>query len=112
MNREQKLKSQAIFAHYGLDSQLRIMQEECAELIQAASKYLRAQEAGKPIAQSKAALLEEIADVMIMVEQIKGIFTGAALDAMIESKLNRQIDRIRSEKNEKTAGSTQQGKIL
>lgn len=94
MNREQKLKSQAIFAHYGLDSQLRILQEECAELIQAASKYLRAQEAGKPIAQSKAALLEEVADVMIMVEQIKGIFTGAALDAMIESKLNRQIDRM------------------
>ena len=112
MNREQKLKSQAIFAHYGLDSQLRILQEECAELIQAASKYLRAQEAGKPIAQAKVALMEETADVMIMLEQIKGIFTGAALDAMIESKLNRQIDRIRSEKNEKTAGSTQQGKIL
>lgn len=97
MNREQKLKSQAIFAHYGLDSQLRILQEECAELIQAASKYLRAQEAGKPIAQSKAALLEEVADVMIMVEQVKGIFMCAALDAMLESKLNRQIDRIRSE---------------
>ena len=49
---------------------------------------------------------------MIMTEQVKEIFTGAALDAMIESKLNRQIDRIRSEENEKTAGSTQQGKIL
>lgn len=102
MNREQKTKSQAIFAHYGLDSQLRILQEECAELIQAASKYLRAQEAGKPIAQSKAALLEEVADVMIMVEQVKGIFTGAALDAMITSKLNRQLDRIGSESREKS----------
>lgn len=100
MNREQSNKCKEIFQHYGLDNQLRILQEECAELIQAASKYLRAQEAGKPIAQSKAALLEEVADVMIMTEQVKGIFTGAALDAMIESKLNRQIDRIRSEENE------------
>ena len=33
MNREQKLKSQAIFAHYGLDSQLRILQEECGDPI-------------------------------------------------------------------------------
>lgn len=100
MTNEQKQKCRTMFEHYGLDNQLRILQEECAELIQAASKYLRAQEAGKPIAQSKAALLEEVADVMIMVEQVKGIFTGAALDAMIESKLNRQIDRIRSETSE------------
>ncbi len=112
MTEEQKSKCRMIYEHYGLDNQLRILQEECAELIQAASKHLRAQEAGKPIAQSKAALLEEVADVMIMVEQVKGIFTGTALDAMIESKLNRQLGRIRSEKNEKTAGSTQQGKIL
>ena len=102
MNREQKLKSQAIFAHYGLDSQLRILQEECAELIQAASKYLRAQEAGKPIAQAKVALMEETADVMIMLEQIKSIFTTTALDAMITSKLNRQLDRIGSESREKS----------
>ena len=102
MNREQKLKSQAIFAHYGLDSQLRILQEECAELIQAASKYLRAQEAGKPIAQSKVALMEETADVMIMLEQIKSIFTATALDAMITSKLNRQLDRIGSESHADT----------
>ena len=79
MNREQSLKCKAIFAHYGLDSQLRILQEECAELIQAASKYLRAQEAGKPIAQAKVALMEETADAMII------------------SKLNRQLDRIGSE---------------
>lgn len=97
MTNEQKQKCRTMFEHYGLDNQLRILQEECAELIQAASKYLRAQEAGKPIAQSKAALLEEVADVMIMVEQVKGIFTGAALEAMLESKLNRQIDRIGSE---------------
>ena len=97
MTEEQKSKCRMIYEHYGLDNQLRILQEECAELIQAASKYLRAQEAGKPIAQSKAALLEEVADVMIMVEQVKGIFTGAALDAMLESKLDRQLRRIRSE---------------
>ena len=100
MTDTQNQKCRTIFEHYGIDNQLRILQEECAELIQAASKYLRAQEAGKPIAQSKAALLEEVADVMIMVEQVKGIFTGAALDAMLESKLDRQLGRIRSEKNE------------
>lgn len=97
MTDTQKQKCRTIFEHYGLEGQLRILQEECAELIQAASKYLRAQEAGKPIAQSKAALLEEVADVMIMVEQFKGIFTGAVLDAMLESKLNRQLGRIGSE---------------
>lgn len=112
MNKDQKAKAAEIFQHYGTENQLRILQEECAELIQAASKYLRAQEAGKPIAQSKAAMLEEVADVMIMVEQVKGIFTGAALDAMLESKLDRQLERIRGERNEKTAESSQQGKIL
>lgn len=100
MNKNQKEKAAEIFQHYGTENQLRILQEECAELIQAVSKYLRAVDAGKPIAQSKAALMEETADVMIMVAQIKPMFSSNALNTEITSKLDRQLGRIRSEKNE------------
>ena len=95
MNKEQELKAKAIFEHYGLDNQLRILQEECAECIQAVSKYQRAKDAGKPIAQTKTALMEEIADVMIMVAQISAIFSGEALSAMVDNKLTRQLGRMK-----------------
>ena len=42
---------------------------------------------------------EEIVDVLIMIWQIEYILGGSAmkLDNMIESKLDRQIERIKSE---------------
>lgn len=97
MTEEQIQKARTIFQHYGLDNQLRILQEECAELIQAVSKYQRAQDAGKPILQAKTALMEEVADVMIMITQVVIVFSGDALSTIVDSKLDRQLARIKKE---------------
>lgn len=97
MTEEQIQKARTIFQHYGLDNQLRILQEECAELIQAASKYQRAQDARKPILQAKTVLMEEVADVMIMIAQVVSVFPGKALSTIVDSKLDRQLARIRKE---------------
>lgn len=97
MTEEQIQKARTIFQHYGLDSQLRILQEECAELIQAVSKYQRAQDAGKPILQAKTALMEEVADVTIMITQVVCVFSGIALSTIVDNKLDRQLARIKKE---------------
>ena len=57
-----------IAEHYGLDSQLNILQEELSELIQAISKYRR----GDP-----SHILEEIADVEICLGMLKMIYDNA-----------------------------------
>ena len=97
MTEEQIQKARTIFQHYGFDNQLRILQEECAELIQAVSKYQRAQNAGKPVLQAKTALMEEVADVTIMITQITSVFSGIALSTIVDSKLDRQLARISKE---------------
>lgn len=56
--------------YYGYEAQSSQLVEECAELIQAVSKYRRANtEAKRAVALEN--LIEEIADVEIMLEQIK-----------------------------------------
>lgn len=61
--------------HYGYEAQSNQLVEECAELIQAVSKYRRARGTGQetPLKEQVALdnLIEEIADVEIMLEQIK-----------------------------------------
>ena len=82
--------------HYGLDSQLDILQEELSELIQAASKYRRYGSVG---------IVEEIADVYIMLEQIVYLLDQKQprvdvydfVSLMIEKKIRRQLKRIQEE---------------
>ena len=62
--------------YYGWDAQSNMLIEECAELIQAVNKYKRANGSGQPMAEYHSSLvfdnlIEEIADVEIMLEQIK-----------------------------------------
>ncbi len=52
-----------IAEYYGLDHQLGLLQEECGELVQAISKYHRYHDMGL--------LIEEIADVEVVIAQIK-----------------------------------------
>ena len=88
--------------HYGKDSQLSILQEECAELIQAVSKYKRAQnypdfDGYWPFMN----LIEEIADVEIMLEQIKYFLNCPnVLAEMKRKKISRQLARIECEEDE------------
>jgi len=56
----------AAFRKWGFEAQHRQLMEECAELIQATNKYLNL-----PTEETVASFVEELADVEIMIEQIK-----------------------------------------
>ena len=98
-----KDKAVAIAERYGYDAQSRQCIEEMAELTQAINKFWRKQlKCGK--LDLNAAdfrnseyenLVEEIADVEIMLEQMK-VFLDCedSVTEVVEEKLNRQIDRI------------------
>ena len=94
---DERLKQ--IADHYGLDEQLNMLQEECAELIQAVSKYKRTGKLGN--------LDEEITDVKILLKQIDYLldqqFTGFIMHSdeaykyWSEKKITRQLERIQNE---------------
>ena len=94
---DERLKQ--IADHYGLDAQLNMLQEECAELIQAVSKYKRTGKFEN--------LDEEITDVKILLKQIDYLldlqFIGwikhsdEAYKYWSEKKITRQLERIQNE---------------
>ena len=97
----QELKKIANF--YGYEAQSSQLIEECAELIQAINKYRRATSGrGLPLPDYKSAvtfenLIEEIADVEIMLGQIKYLLSipEEDLEAIKLFKINRTKERIR-----------------
>ena len=83
--------------YYGYEAQSNQLVEECAELIQAVSKYRRAvDEDKKEVALEN--LIEEIADVEIMLEQIKYLLQipEDELEAVKLFKVNRTRERVLS----------------
>lgn len=81
-----------ILEHWGLDKQINQVSEECAELIIALNKYRRAPDNKKPDLRTVA---EEIADVQIMLEQMKEAFKCKELVAyLMDEKLDRTLKRI------------------
>ena len=83
-----------IIAHYGVPHQLVKLCEECAELTQQAAKCY-----DKGLAYSDD-MIEEIADVLVMIEQFKAAMSQPdrdLIDKIITEKLERQLDRIESE---------------
>ena len=101
MTTEQKI--QHIADHYGYEPQSRRLIEEMAELTVALNKVWRSRhdyvETPNTDYVDYENILEEMADVLIMIWQIKyllGIGEGE-LSQIIESKLNRQIERIKNE---------------
>lgn len=95
--------------HYGYESQSIQLVEECAELIQAVSKYRRATaEKAQPLADYRKTLvlenlIEEIADVEIMLAEVKILLdiSEDTLDAIKQFKLNRTLNRMSSDVNKK-----------
>lgn len=67
-----------------------ILQEECAELIQAISKYNRG------LDENGYGVLEEFADVLvtIYVIELSELFTSEQIDRACDIKLNRAYDRL------------------
>ena len=98
----QELKKVADY--YGYEAQSNQLVEECAELIQAVSKYRRAVLGnGQPTAKGikEVALeniIEEIADVEVMLEQIKYLLQipDEDIEAVKLFKENRTKERMRS----------------
>lgn len=84
-----------IINHYGVDNQLGIHMEECSELIQAISKCHRYNNA-----ESRDHLIEEIADVIICIDQLKTIFniSNDDIQRVVNKKYARQINRLNNDK--------------
>ena len=99
MTDEQKAKCKVILTHYGIAQQRRQLIEECAELIERLCKIERFGENSE----QKRELFYEIADVEVMIEQIKEHYEYCT-NKIIEYKLARQLDRISKEEaaNEST----------
>lgn len=94
-----------IEGRYGEENQLIQTAEECAELAKAAIKRYRVLAAQAPCSESlttsRAALIEEIADVLIMIEQIVYIedFENDVWK-MVDHKIERQLERIRGNEHD------------
>lgn len=87
MSNENIEKLRQILEHYGTIPQIGKLREELKELDEAAADYVKF-----PCFQNKSHFLEELADVSIMVEQMKLALTleeQAEYYKMIEYKINR-----------------------
>lgn len=87
-----------ITANYTFGQQRQVFAEECAEGIQAAMKLSRA-ETVDAYEKASDALVSEVADVLIMAQQMKMYLGAEKVDAEILRKLDRQIERIKAEGN-------------
>lgn len=89
-----------IAEHYGAEHQLPILQEECAELIKAVSKLLRARadHDGSMTGALLTCITEEIGDVELMIDQavhLTGI-SRADIEASKRHKVRREMQRIKA----------------
>lgn len=97
-----KKKIEQIANTYGWDDQCQVAIEECSELIQAICKHRRRHShwllSNMFECPERNHIVEEIADVEIMLSQLK-YFLGAdeEVEQEIEKKLERQIQRIKED---------------
>lgn len=98
MTNKEKRAVSKIIDTYGIEPQVDMAIEECSELIKALLKYRRKQYGNGVFCQDSlsADIIDEIADVSIMLEQLKIIygFSEKKVEERIEFKLNRQMERI------------------
>lgn len=93
-------KIKIIADKYGFTAQANQTMEECAELIQALNKYMRSLGVGqtyipKFTENPRDNVIEKIADVQIMLEQLKYLMDcDEAVQDMIKLKLERTIERM------------------
>ena len=75
---------------WGVDSQIEMIVEECAELIHAIKKWERGRASHEDV-------ISELADVEIMCEQARLIFDADSIDEVKQGKLKRLQYRLESE---------------
>lgn len=91
--------------YYGLESRIAILQEECAELIQAVSKLRRLMESGLTtqknrvdLATVRSNVAEEMADVQILLLEVDHLLEiGPLVEFQLDYKLRRTLSDIRKE---------------
>lgn len=84
---EKKELYSQIIEKWGIRAQFWMVVEECSELLNAIAKYKRGREV-------QSAILEELADVSIMIEQIACYFGEAEFISIKEAKLQRLLKRV------------------
>jgi NTP pyrophosphatase (non-canonical NTP hydrolase) len=80
---------------WGLERQLRMLQEECGELIVAVSHFLRERPDGLEN------LIEELADVKLMGEQITSYVGKDNVMKILDYKSDREASRLKESKERK-----------
>lgn len=81
---------------WGPDAQLEMVVEECAELIVAMQHLMRGRKSGVR------SVVEELADVTIVVEQARAIIGAGVVDRVIGEKLARLRARVQAHEDEAT----------
>ena len=91
LNQENTQKCRELLEIYGVEPQLHMQIEECAELIVAVCKLFR----GEPLERVK----EEMTDVYVMLEQLCEMYgiSEEELNNRAEKKLDRALKRAMSE---------------
>lgn len=84
-----------IAEHYGYEAQREQLIEECSEAILAAQKCKR-----YGSKDNFEELCGEVADVLIMAQQMRLLMGAKVIDEIIDKKLNRQLGRIENEDSE------------
>lgn len=87
---------QRVLGRYGADAQAMVHCEELAELIQSISKMRRVRNGGQDDAEAYDNLVEEMADVLICMEQIQTMYEipNHTIQNMVFQKCARQEARL------------------
>ena len=81
-----------IVEHFGEEPQIRQAMEECAELIVALNKYLRYKDEPRKCLNSKKNVIEEMADVYVMLRQLEYILCeNGEIENLSEFKIDRTL---------------------
>ena len=93
---EMKEKEKEIIEYYGVMPQLKHLQGEMFELIEAVINYEK-----EMTKDNISHIIEELADVQVMIDQLKTYYkvNDVDLNKEMEYKVNRQISRIAGENN-------------
>jgi NTP pyrophosphatase (non-canonical NTP hydrolase) len=96
--RESKKLYKEAIEKWGLSLQFGMLIEECAELIQAVNKVLRK---GDSDVDTWHNLAEEMADVEIMIEQLKTVINWQNLEFLVSTAKHNKLLRLKSLLEEK-----------
>ncbi len=86
------MKLKKIADHYGFTSQANMLIEESAEFTQALCKLRRSN------SQAYENLKEELADILVVAEQLRYLMGADEIDRIMRQKIDRQLKRIEEEK--------------